>query len=262
MTIKITILGCGGSSGVPLIGGEDGRGDWGVCDSINPKNRRTRASVVVEKDSKRLLIDTGPDMREQLLANGIKIIDAVLFTHAHADHIHGVDDIRGINNNAKRIVTGYADEQTIAHLRRMFPYIFADHPPGHFYKPAMYLEAIKEYEEFIVEGIKAIPFRQIHGSVDSLGFRFGNVAYSTDVKSIPEESDAYLENLDLWIVDCLQRQPHGTHAHLDLTLSWIEKYKPKRAILTHLSQDLDYETLKKELPPHIEPAYDGMIITV
>lgn len=255
----ITILGCGGSNGVPMIGGENGAGYWGSCNPDNPRNRRTRCSIVVETQGKKLLIDTPPDLREQLLREKIYQVDAVLYTHAHADHLHGIDDIRQLNFHAGKALPLYADAITLADIQRRFDYIFTPlKPESGFYKPSVNAFSIAPPQPFTIEDIVIQPFLQNHGYIDSIGYRFGNIAYSTDVKYFYPESESFLHNLDVWIIDCLQIEPHPTHAEMSIVLGWIEKFKPKKAILTHLNASLDYDTLRRILPPHIEPAYDGM----
>jgi phosphoribosyl 1,2-cyclic phosphate phosphodiesterase len=248
--MRATILGCGTSGGVPRIGNV-----WGACDPAEPKNRRRRASVLIERAGTRILVDTGPDLREQCLSANIDRLDAVLYTHDHADHTHGIDDLRGFFINAQRRIPIYADHRTLRTLRTRFPYIFKS-VAGY---PAL-VEANQIDGAFQVADIHVQPFTQEHGPINSLGFRFGPIAYSTDVNGLPEESFKVLAGVDTWIVDALRPQPHPTHAHLDLTLSWIERVKPRRAILTHMTWDMDYQTLCRELPDGVEPAYDGMVL--
>ncbi len=256
--MKITILGCGSSGGVPLIGGADGRGYWGACDPANPKNQRTRASIYVEIDGLNILVDTSPDLRQQCLRTGITRLDAVLYTHNHADHLLGVDDLRAFNFQAQAPLIAYTDAFYAAQMRTSFPYIFADFPKhGDYYKPAVELRTITPPEPFQIQHTTIQPFYQHHGKVDSIGYRIGKMAYSTDVRAFPVASEPYLEGLDLWIVDCVQYEPHPTHAHLELTLSWIERFKPKRAILTHLNYTMDYAVLQRALPEGVEVAFDG-----
>ena len=251
--MKVTILGCGTSTGVPKIGGK-----WGVCDPANPKNRRRRSSIFIEEMDTRILIDSTPDLREQCLDANISHIDGVLYTHDHADHTHGIDDLRAISQIMKKKVDAYGDAKTLAVLKRRFEYIF-ESKQGY--------PAILEAHEFAstafdVRDMTIQPFDLIHGNIFSKGFRLNKMAYCTDFNAIPEESEGWLYDLDLWIVDALRPEPHPTHSHLDQTLGLIEKYKPKRAILTHMTWDMDYESLKKMLPNHIEPAYDGMVIHI
>jgi len=248
--VKVTILGCGTSGGVPRIGGV-----WGACDPNNPRNRRRRVSILVEHRGTQVLVDTSPDLREQCLSAGIRHLDGVLYTHDHADHTHGIDDLRGLFLSMKRKVDIWADRRTLATLKHRFPYIFE---PVEGY-PAVCAPHVIDGPVGIGH-IHAVPFEQHHGPINSLGFRFGDLAYSTDLVDLPEASWQALEGVKVWIVDALRPEPHPTHAHLDLTLSWIERLKPERAILTHMTWDMDYETLRRRLPPGIEPAYDGMQI--
>ena len=251
--MKVTILGCGTSGGVPRVGNI-----WGRCDPNNPKNRRRRVSIAVEHGDARLIVDTSPDLREQLLDADIRHIDGVLYTHDHADHTHGIDDLRAIAWMMEKRVDIYGNAETLATLHRRFEYIFKDQS-GY---PAICQSHDITAQAFEIEGISVQPFWQQHGAGRSLGFRFGKLAYSTDLNSLSEESFAVLEGVDTWIVDALRYDPHPTHAHLDVTLGWIERVKPRRAILTHMAWDMDYEELKAKCPPGVEPAYDGMVITL
>jgi phosphoribosyl 1,2-cyclic phosphate phosphodiesterase len=248
--MRVTILGCGTSSGVPRVGGL-----WGDCDPAHPRNRRRRVSIYVEADDAKVLVDTSPDLREQCLDNGVKRIDAVLYTHDHADHLHGIDDLRGFFQLQKRRIPVYGSRASLDVIERRFDYIFQS-MLGY---PAI-CEANEIRGPFRVGGLGVVPFEQEHGAIKSLGFRFGPVAYSTDLKALPEESFAALEGVEVWIVDALRPEPHPTHAHLDLTLSWIARVKPRRAILTHMTSEMDYETLRRTLPAGVEPAHDGMVI--
>ncbi len=248
--MKVTILGCGTSGGVPRIGNV-----WGACDPKNPKNRRRRVSILVEEGDRRLLVDTSPDLREQLLDADVDTLDAVLYTHDHADHTHGIDDLRAIFHTIRKPVEVYASAETLEVLKRRFDYIF---------KSKLGYPSICQANEisgpFSVGGIDVVPFVQEHGPITSLGFRFGKVAYSTDLNGLPEESWEILAGVDTWIVDALRPQPHPTHPHLEMTLEWIARLKPRRAILTHMTWDMDYETLCRELPKGVEPGYDGMVM--
>lgn len=248
--MKVTILGCGTSGGVPRIGNV-----WGACDPKNPKNRRRRVSILVEEGATKVLVDTSPDLREQLLDAGVDTLDAVLYTHDHADHTHGIDDLRAVFHTMRKPVEVYANRETLDILKRRFDYIF--HSKLGY--PAICSENLID-GPFTVGEIEVQPFVQEHGPITSLGFRFGKVAYSTDLNGIPEASWKILEGVDTWIVDALRPQPHPTHPHLEMTLEWIRKLKPRRAILTHMTWDLDYETLKRELPEGVEPGYDGLVI--
>ncbi|MFT3986822.1 MBL fold metallo-hydrolase [Aestuariivirga sp.] len=262
MTQTLTILGCGSSGGVPRIGG-----DWGACDPSNPKNRRRRCSVLVAQQGEsgitRVLIDTSPDLREQMLSANIRDIDGVLYTHEHADHTHGIDDLRAFYLLRRKRVELWADEPTGQMLSSRFTYCFFT-APGSDYPPVAALNRLEAGVPVEVTGaggsIPALPFRVHHGNIDALGFRFGGTAYTPDLNGIPDESLAALEGLDLWIVDALRYTRHPSHLSLAETLGWIEKLKPRRAIITNMHVDLDFETLKRELPPNAEPAYDGMVV--
>lgn len=260
MSHSVTILGCGSSGGVPRIGG-----DWGQCDPANPRNRRRRCSILVRKSGPggetRVLIDTSPDLREQMLSGAIGDIDGVLFTHEHADHTHGIDDLRAFYLRRRQRVDVWADDATGRMLTTKFSYCFYA-PPGSDYPPILSLHQIEPGQAVAVPGkageISALPFHVHHGSIDALGFRFGGMAYTPDIDGVPDQSLAALTNLDLWIVDALKRQPHGNHWSLSQTLEWIARLKPRRAVLTNLHVDLDYDTLVNELPPGVVPAYDGL----
>jgi len=259
-TLRFTILGCGSSGGVPRLGG-----DWGDCDPKNPKNRRRRCSLLVERvtaeGTTRVLIDTSPDMRDQLLDAGVGTLDAVAYTHSHADHVHGIDDLRQIVFNLHRRLPVWADQPTQAALIERFGYAFVQ-PEGSPYPPILDLHTI--HGPFTVTGaggeITLQPFRADHGSIDALGFRIGGLAYLPDVVAMPTESWAHLENLECWVLDALRRKPHPTHIHLDLALDWIARVAAKTAVITNMHLDMDYATLTGELPPHIRPAFDGMVI--
>ena len=231
--------------------------EWGNCDPENPKNRRRRVSLLVEEGDDSLIVDTSPDLREQLLAANVQKLDAVLYTHDHADHTHGIDDLRGLYHNSRKKIEIYSDAKTLEVLDRRFNYIFHDQ---------LGYPSICQTNEidgkFSVGAIDVEPIEQMHGPITSLGFRFGNVAYSTDVSDFSDESFAKLENLDVWIVDALRYKPHQTHTHLERTLGWIKKLKPKRAILTHMAWDMDYDTLVRELPKGVEPGFDGLTFEV
>jgi len=248
------MLGSGTSSGVPRIGG-----DWGDCDPAEPKNRRRRVSILIEHDGKTVLIDTSPDMREQLLDAGVSRLDAVFFTHDHADHAHGIDDLRQIFYNMDAPVNCYAAVATWDVLKRRFDYVFEG---TKFYPPTCIAHDLTGPVE--VGAMRVSGFAQNHGNIDSTGYRIDcegqALAYSTDVKMLDERAATALAGLDLWIVDALRRNPHPTHSHLLQTLEWITHYRPTRAILTHMDQSMDYATLLGELPAGIEPGFDGLVV--
>jgi len=262
MTLTFTILGCGSSGGVPRPGT-----GWGTCDPANPKNHRRRCSLLVERNGRdgvtRVLVDTGPDLRGQLLDADVTWLDAVLYTHEHADHTHGIDDLRGLFLRARRRLDVYADDPTSRMLMTRFSYCFVQ-PPGSDYPAILRMHALHAGQPLTIEGkggpITVLPFCQEHGDIAALGFRFGNVAYSSDLHDLPAESVAALAGLDLWIVDSLRYHPHPSHFSVADALSWIERIKPARAILTNMHADLDYEALRVSVPPNVEPAYDGMRI--
>ena len=260
MSIKFTILGCGSSAGVPRIGG-----DWGACDPANPKNRRSRCSLLVEQTSAtgttRIVVDTSPDMREQMLRADVKTIDGVWYTHEHADHTHGIDELRAFYLLQRKCVPIWADTATAEMLMARFAYCFTS-PAGSDYPPIVIHHLIDHTKPLETDGagglLSATPIVLQHGNINALGFRVGDVAYSPDVNGISDAAAAQLENLDVWIVDALRRSPHPSHFSLPETLLWIERLKPKKAIITNMHIDLDYETLARELPPHIIPAFDGL----
>ena len=258
-SLEVTILGCGSSGGVPRADG-----DWGICDPAEPKNFRTRCSLLVQRLGQgaqtTALIDASPELRIQTAKAGVKRVDAVLLTHDHADQVHGLDDVRAFYLRQQARIPCWMDASTDATMMRRFGYIFE----GEGGYPAICDRyAIPPHgQAWQVDGPSgAIPvttFDQDHGGVRSVGYRFGAVAYSSDVVNLDETAFAALAGLDVWIVDALRYRPHPTHAHLERTLEWIERLKPGRAILTNLHIDLDYETLRSELPPGVEPAFDGL----
>lgn len=254
--MKITVLGCGPSGGVPLI-----NGNWGDCDPDNPKNFRMRPSIAIEHDGFRVLIDTSPDLRMQLLQNGINDVDAVLYTHEHADHIMGIDDLRGIWRRRKRMIDVYGPPDVMASLKRRFSYLFNDvQDPADLYKP--FLDPHDLDGPFSLGPFgEVVPVRQDHGICESWGYRFGNFAYSTDVVELDDAAFDALEGIEIWIVDCLRDgAEHPTHANLTKTMSWVRRLGVRHAILTHMNFDADYESMRKACPKGVEPAYDGMTI--
>jgi phosphoribosyl 1,2-cyclic phosphate phosphodiesterase len=260
--LRFSILGCGSSPGVPRIGG-----DWGACDPNNPRNRRSRCSLLAQRISAdgetNVLIDTSPDLRSQAIAAGIGELDGVLYTHAHADHLHGIDDLRGFVINMRRRVDVYADKATMTRIHEAFRYCF-ETPVGSEYPPILNAHLIRAGEAVTIEGqggpLAALPISQIHGRIRSLAFRVGGLAYSPDVSDLDAEAEERLQGLDVWIVDALRKTPHPSHLSLDQALAWIARIKPRRAVLTHMHVDLDYATLCGSLPEGVEPGYDGMTI--
>lgn len=259
--MKITVLGCGTSSGVPRIGGPDGTGNWGLCDPAEPRNRRRRVSVLVEHDGTVLLVDTGPDLREQLLSARVTRLDGVFITHDHADHSHGIDDLRQVFHAMRRPVPCFAAPHTWAVLTKRFDYVFE----GTDFYPAT-CTATDLDGPLTIGGVRVTPFPQLHGEIESTGLRFEAAgrafAYSTDVKDFDARAEAALTGLDLWVVDALRREPHPSHSHLAQTLDWIARWRPARAVLTHMDQTMDYRTLCAELPAGVAPGHDGLTITL
>ena len=263
MTFKITILGCGSSGGVPRVGF-----GWGKCDPENKKNRRTRCSLLVEKIIQSgkisVLIDTGPDIRQQLLSAKVQNLDAILYTHSHADHVHGIDDLRTLAYKRRSKIPVWADEMTQKRLTEGFGYIFST-PKKSNYPPICELNLI-EKDKIIINGpedsIEFLPLKVNHGDIDSLGFKFMKIAYIPDVLEIYPGTWEQLKDLDLIVIDALRRDPHPSHTHLEKTLKWLKALNPAKAILTNLHNDLDFDQLKKELPVGIEPAFDGLEIIV
>jgi phosphoribosyl 1,2-cyclic phosphate phosphodiesterase len=262
MTITFTILGCGSSMGVPrpALG-------WGACDPNNPKNRRRRTSLLVErrgpKGRTRVLIDTSPDLRQQLIDAEVDWLDGVLMTHEHADHTHGIDDLRPLFVRHRRRIDMYLNEETSQALRTRFSYCFAK-PPGSEYPPIVSEHRLIPGQAVTIDGeggpIRPLPILQQHGDIPSLGFRFGDFAYSCDLSGLPTESVTALAGLDVWVIDALRYNPHPSHFSVQDALDWIGRLKPRRAILTNLHADLDYDTLRLKCPPGVEPAYDGLTV--
>lgn len=268
--LRLTILGCGSSGGVPRLGSKPGggfRGDWGACDPANPKNARRRCSALVERETAngitRVLIDTSPDMRAQLLDADVDHLDGVVWTHGHADHVHGLDDLRMIVFNTRRRLAVWADGDTQNDLFARFGYAFVQ-PADSPYPPILDMHTIAG--PFSIDGkggpITLTPFKVNHGSIDALGFRIGDLAYLPDVAKIPEDVWPTLANLDCWVLDALRYTPHPTHAHVAQALEWIDRAAPRRAVLTNMHVDLDYARLDAETPAHVTPAHDGMVIRI
>ena len=258
--MDVIILGCGAAQGVPVWGLSWEKG-WGACNPQNPKNKRTRASIVVKDKTTSLLIDTSPDLKEQALRQGIRHVDAVLYTHAHADHAHGINELEFFARSLDQIFPAFASEETHRDLSERFRYAFFKRPgsPAH-HMPFLSPHVIKG--PFSVGDFHIVPFEQNHGNSTTLGFRIGGFAYSTDVVGLDEKAFETLDGVDTWLVDCLRYEPNFSHAHLDRVLEWINRVHPRRSILTHLNFELDYDVLSQRLPPSVEVAYDGMVFEV
>ncbi len=263
---RFTILGCASSPGVPRI-----NGDWGACDPANPKNRRSRAALLVEQigadgGKTTVVVDTGPDFREQMISAGVQRLDAVIYTHAHADHLHGIDDVRGYFHSQRQRIPIHADAFTMDRIRMGFGYCL-ETPVGSNYPPIVEPHVIATPDTPVtISGpggpITFHPILQVHGDIMSLGFRVGDFAYCSDVSDFPEASHHKLKGLDTLVIDCLQYRFHPSHLSMEQALGWIERFAPRHAILTHMHIPLDYETVMAETPSHVEPAYDGLRVEV
>lgn len=257
--MRVTMLGCGSSIGVPVIGC-----DCQVCTSTNPKNKRTRVSIFIEINGVNLLIDTSPDLRQQALRHNIRKIDAVLYTHDHADHTNGLDDLRSFNMITGEAIQVYGDAATLELIKQRFPYAFLPMAEKIWYRPYIIANElpVAPIHNFEISGISITLFEQLHGKVKTLGYRIGNFAYSTDTDGLDESAFAALQGVDVWIVDCLRYTKSYTHSHLERTLGWIDRVKPRLSILTHMAHEFDYDTLASELPKKIVPGYDGLVIEI
>lgn len=252
--VALRILGCGASTGVPVIGCE-----CAVCRSTDARNHRTRASVMFEVGEKRILVDTSPDLRQQALREGISQVDAILFTHDHADHTHGIDEVKAFNHYRQAVIPAYGDAVTLASLKQRFSYVFQPPIPAYgWFRPA--LEAYEIGADGLVDvaGVPVRVFPQRHGRHLSLGFRVGNIAYSTDCNQLDEAAFEALKGTEIWVVDCLRLEAAPTHAHMALTLEWVQRVKPRLAVLTHMSHHCDYQALIDQLPDGVVPGIDGM----
>ncbi|MES2906219.1 MAG: MBL fold metallo-hydrolase [Pseudomonadota bacterium] len=264
MTLHFTILGCGSSGGVPRVGQ-----GWGTCDPNNPKNRRRRCSLLVEKTSSdnitRVLVDTSPDLRDQLLEADVTALDGVLFTHEHADHTHGIDDLRGLVLNMRRRIDVHADAQTADMLRTRFGYCFTA-PSGSDYPPILNLHEARPLRPITISGeggdIDALPVPVPHGSITATGYRFGGLMYTPDLNGITAAYESHFHGLDVWIIDALRDKQHPSHFSLNDALAAIDRFKPKRAILTNMHNDMDYAVVAAQLPQNAEPAWDGFKISL
>lgn len=260
MTLRFTILGCGSSGGVPRLGGH-----WGDCDPEEPKNRRRRCSMLVERigpdGTTRVLIDASPDMRAQLLDAGVGRLDGVVFTHAHADHCHGIDDLRMIVFNRRARLDVWADAATWTDLSRRFRYVF-ETPEGSSYPPILTRHPIDGPVTVTGAGgpVTLHPVEVGHGDIQALGFRIGGLCYMPDVNTIPPEAETMLTGLDVWVLDALRRTPHPSHLSLTETLAWFERMRPARGVLTNMHNDIDWATVQAETRPGIDAAFDGMVI--
>jgi len=263
--LRLTILGCGSSPGTPRI-----TGHWGKCDPANPKNRRTRSAALVERiaangSKTTVVIDTGPDFREQMLMAAVKRIDAVVYTHPHADHIHGIDDLRGYVLEQRHLIDVHADQPTMLRLRQAFGYCF-ETPLGSSYPPIVRPHIIDHARPVTIEGeggaLTLEPLPQIHGDIISLGFRIGELAYCPDISDFPDATAERLRGLETLVIDALQYNTHPSHLSLGQALGRIEKLAPIKAVLTHMHVPLDYATVMAETPDTVVPAYDGMVIEI
>ncbi len=254
--MRVTILGSGTSSGVPLIGC-----NCSVCTSSNPRNKRRRASIYIEWAETKILVDAGPDLRMQCVDAGIGGIDGLIFTHAHADHIHGIDDLRAINNIINRSIDTFAHAEVFDRIRKRFEYAFLGGTRGHgYFRPDLNPHDFDG--TFSIGDRTIVPFKQTHGLATSWGYRFGKFAYSTDTDGLNEAAFNTLEGIDVWVVDAHSDKPHPTHAHLEKALEWIERVQPRQAYLTHMAHDVDYNDWMRRLPRGVEPAYDGLVIDI
>ncbi len=252
--LKVTVLGCGASGGVPLL-----KYGWGQCNPNNPKNRRTRSSIMIETEKTKLLVDMSPDLRQQLLRFGSSQIDGVFVTHEHYDHTNGINELRPVYFGTGKSLQIYAKDYVMRSMKKMFYYLFEDSGRD-LYKP--YVEANVVEDEFVVGDISGICFEQDHGYSKSTGLRIGDFSYTTDVVSFEKDTFEKLRGLDTWIVGCLSRDKKPTHANLDTVLQWVHELKPRQTYLTHMSVDLDYDSLRADLPQNVFPAYDGLQIII
>jgi phosphoribosyl 1,2-cyclic phosphate phosphodiesterase len=245
-----------------MIGGADGHGDWGACDPNEPRNRRSRSSILLQDRGATLLVDTSPDMRTQLLAAAVTRVDAILFTHPHADHVTGLDDVRMLNRLADGPLDAFATQGTLNELRRRFDYAFMPWEKPNFFRPVLTPQVVSPGQTVTAGGIEVGLFEQDHGFITSLGLRVGGFGYSTDAVALDETAFATLAGVEVWVVGCFQREAHRTHAWVARVLDWVARLQPRRAVLTHMGPDLDWAWLRNTLPPGVEPGHDGMILEV
>jgi phosphoribosyl 1,2-cyclic phosphate phosphodiesterase len=255
--VRVTILGCGTSAGVPRPGGKDGKGEWGAANPADPRNRRRRCSILVQDRGKTVLVDTSPDVRAQLLDAEVERVDAVVWTHEHADQVHGIDDLRPYMLRQGQIES-WADRRTYDVLLQRFGYCFEQ--IGDFYAPLYGVNVIRG--PFTAAGMAIVPIEQDHGTIPSIGLRFGAFGYANDLVALPEASLEALKGVEVLVVDAMRYRPHPTHAHLDLALEWVAQIAPRRAFLTNLHVDMDYAALDDRTPAHVHPCYDGLIINI
>ena len=249
--MKVIILGCGASYGVPsLVKG------FGLCNPQNPKNIRYRSSILIEEQGKNILIDTPPEIRLELLRANIKKIDALLYTHCHYDHMAGAEDVRNLTCKQDQILDIYATKKDLSVFKNQMKFVFRKQKNA----ASISLNPIKIYKPFDVKGISILPIKQYHGSITSVGYRIGNFAYSTDVKYMDKKGFDLLKGIDTWVLECTTNKETSGHVSLEDVLDWIAYIHPKKAYLTHLGCEWDYDKLSKKLPKNVMPVYDGMVI--
>ena len=262
MSFRVRLLGTGPSQGVPHLGGTDEAGEWGACDPAEPRNRRGRTSALIETpDGTRILVDAGPDIRAQLLAARIARIDHVIITHSHADHVMGLDELRQVNRTTGHALPLHAMEETLADLTTRFAYAFQPPTPG-FFRPSLTPHTVRPGQELLLGGVEIGLIEQDHHVMRTLGLRIGGFAYCTDLVRLPAASLAALDGIDTWVVGCFSARPHPVHAHLDQARDWARSLGARRTILTHMSNGLDFATLRSTLTDGLEPGFDGMEITL
>ena len=261
--MRVIMLGCGASAGVPMLGGSDGAGEWGKCDPTEPRNIRTRSSILIESDTgERLLVDTSPDMRAQLLACRVPRVDAIVWTHAHADHIIGLDDVRILNRIAGRPLDAFAMEETLAEIATRFSYAFRPWRPPGFFRPVFNARAVVPGQEIETCGLTVRLFLQDHGRSRTLGLRAGGFGYSTDAVDLDDAAFAALAGVDTWVVGCFGLTPHPVHAHFDRVVGWAERVGARRTVLTHMGTDMDWAWLARHMPPGMEAGVDGLVLEI
>ena len=258
--MRITILGSGSSSGVPIPGL-----GWGNCDPNNPKNERLRPSILIETQGKTILVDTSPDLRTQLLNASVSRIDAIIYTHGHADHLHGIDDLRAINRAMSSPIPVFADALTLKQIETRFAYALAplpDEARDFYFKPTLTAHEVVAGSTFDVCGVSVTCFDQDHGRSRTLGLRVGDFAYTTDLVNLPEDGFDALTGIDTWVIGVYTDHPHPTHLHVEKALQWVERVEPRHTILTHMGPDLDHQMLQNSLPNSVDAAFDGMQISL